>query len=91
MEVQVKVSIPDDVLNTENGDTSRRILEQFALAGYQSGQLTAAQVRRILGFSTRLEVDAFLKAHQVELEYSAEDLERDAAASREISNGHGNR
>jgi hypothetical protein len=52
-------------------------LEAVALEGYRSGALTQAQLRRILGFETRTETDAFLKRHGVYLEYSAEDLERD--------------
>jgi len=31
----------------------------------------------LLGFHTRTEVDALLKDHGVELEYTLEDLERD--------------
>ncbi len=85
MEVQIKVTIPGDILNAETGEAPRQILEQFALEGYKSGQLTAAQVRRVLGFSTRMEVDGFLKEHGVHLEYTEEDLARDAATSREIS------
>ncbi len=33
----------------------------------------------MLGLETRLELDAFLKAHRVDLEYSFEDLEREHA------------
>jgi hypothetical protein len=34
-------------------------------------------LRRLLGLQTRTDVDAFLKDRGVELEYTAEDLERD--------------
>ncbi|CAA9380882.1 MAG: hypothetical protein AVDCRST_MAG74-356 [uncultured Pyrinomonadaceae bacterium] len=33
----------------------------------------------MLGLETRLELDAFLKAHRIDLEYSLEDLERERA------------
>ena len=81
MEVQVMIRIPKDILSAEAGNPARQVLEEFALGGYKSGQLTHAQVRRLLNFSTRMEVDGFLKEHDVPLEYSAEDLDRDLANS----------
>jgi len=38
----------------------------------------------LLGFHTRMEVDAFLKDHGVELEYSLEDLEHDRETHRHL-------
>jgi len=73
MSIRVNVTIPNEILNNESGDTARRVLEEFALAGYQSGQLTAAQVRRLLGFSSRQDVDGFLKAHGVYLNRNLRD------------------
>jgi predicted HTH domain antitoxin len=64
-------------LETEWGNLPRRALEAVALEAYRSGALTLAQLRRILGFETRMEADAFLKQHGVYLEYSVKDLERD--------------
>jgi predicted HTH domain antitoxin len=84
MSVQVNLTISDEVLNNESGDAARRVLEEFALAGYQSGQLTAAQVRRLLGFSSRQEVDGFLKARGVYLDYNIEDFEQDLLRNREL-------
>jgi predicted HTH domain antitoxin len=85
MSVHVEVTIPEEVLNNEGGEAARRVLEEFALAGYQSGQMTAAQVRRLLGFSSRYEVDGFLKAHGVYLDYNLEDFEQDLISNRELS------
>jgi hypothetical protein len=42
------------------------------------------QVRRMLGFQTRMEVDGFLKDHGVNLEYTVEDLDREAVSTRPI-------
>jgi hypothetical protein len=59
-------------------DAVRAALEAFALEGYRSRVLTASQVRTLLGFETRNELDGFLKAHDVwERAYSVEDLEKD--------------
>jgi uncharacterized protein UPF0175 len=46
--------------------------------------LTHAQLRRLLGFGSRVEADAFLKQHGVYLEYSLDDLDRDTASSRGV-------
>ena len=76
MDVQVK--IPDEIFSLENGDTARRILEAVALSGYKSGQLSAAQVRRILDLKTRLEVYDFLAKNGVAwVDYSVEDAGRE--------------
>jgi hypothetical protein len=40
-------------------------------------KITTAQLRRLLGFSTRYELDGFLREHQVWLDYTARDLEQD--------------
>jgi len=74
------VEIPDDVaerLATAGGDLSRRALEALALEEYKRGRLTRPELRRLLGFATRAELDAFFKAHEVFSSYTPADLERD--------------
>jgi hypothetical protein len=66
--MQVTVEIPDDVariLAPQGQDPARATLEAVAIEGYRSGALTAYQVRRLLGFETRYELDGFLKTHNV--------------------------
>ena len=78
MEVSVKVAIPDDALSGQNGEISHRILEEFALEGFKSGQLTIAQVRRILGLETRTQAHEFLAAHGVPwVDYGEVELQRE--------------
>jgi len=75
--MELIVRIPDEaaaILTTQNGDLAREVLEGYALEGYKSGKLTAHQVGELLGFETGMEVDAFLKAHNVPLEMTLEDL-----------------
>jgi hypothetical protein len=57
----------------------RHVLESLALAWYQAGELNEEQVRRLLGYHTRLRVHAFLKEHGVPLQYTVEDLDQDRA------------
>lgn len=83
----ITVELPEDIaahLASLGEDLPRAVLEAFALNQYVAGKLTQAHLRRLLGFTTRMEVDAFLKAHGVELEYTAEDLERDRKTHREL-------
>lgn len=78
--MEVTVNLPEDVVkafSTDGADVEREILEATALEGYRDGKLSHGQVRRILGFSTEMEVDEFLKLHGVCLNYSLEDLEQD--------------
>lgn len=64
-------------LASPGGDLSRAALEALSTEAYREGKISHSQLRRLLGFQTRTEVDAFLKERGVELEYTAEDLERD--------------
>lgn len=85
MPVQITLDLPQDVaegLAAKWGDLPRAALESLAVEGYRSGALTAAQVRRMLGFATRWEVDGFLKARGVDLDYTLDDLEQDTATSQ---------
>ena len=56
---------------------SRRALEALALDESKAGRLTEDQLRRLLGFETRYELDGFLKAHEVWADYTIEDLHRE--------------
>lgn len=85
--MEVTVHIPDQVaadLSASNGDLSRKFLEAYALQAYQAGELTAHQVQELLSFESRLEVDAFFKAHGVRRDYTLEDLERERATADAI-------
>jgi Uncharacterised protein family (UPF0175) len=76
----VTIEIPDDLarrLCAEGGDLSRRILETLALEEYKGGNLTKPELRQLLGCDTSFELDGFLKAHDVWIDYTAEDLERE--------------
>lgn len=78
--MDVQLQIPDDlarIIQIEQPDLSRAALEALALEGYRSERLSEAQVRRMLGLRTRMQVHAFLKAHNVHLNYSIDELEKD--------------
>lgn len=78
--MNVIVEIPDDVakrLTAAGGDLSRRALEALAIEEYKRGRLTKPELRRLLGFATRAELDEFFKTHEVFGSYTPADLERD--------------
>ena len=85
--MEITIHIPEDLarsLGQEGGDLSRRALEALAIDGYRSGELTEEQLRRILGYDTRMQVHEFLKEHDVYLNYGPEDLEQDMQTLRQV-------
>ncbi len=83
--MNVQVKIPDEVFKHIDAQTSRQILEAVVLEAYKSQQLTAAQVGKILGFPTRIEVLDFLAKNQIAwVDYSTEDAERERNLLREL-------
>ena len=80
---QVTLDLPGELaayLASSGRDASRAALELIALEGYRERKVSAGQLRRLLGYRTRMQVHAFLKAHGVYLDYGAEDLEQDRIA-----------
>jgi hypothetical protein len=59
-------------------DLARAALEGLVAEGCRARRLSDHQAAELLGMS-RYELDGFLKAHGVFLDYSREDLEREAA------------
>jgi predicted HTH domain antitoxin len=85
--MEVKIELPEDIklcLERGWGNVSRHALESLAIEGYRSRVLSRAQVRRMLGFETRAEVDEFMARHGVPFDYTVEDFEVDAETSRHL-------
>jgi Uncharacterised protein family (UPF0175) len=85
--MDVTVVIPDDVaarLSAVGGDLSRRALEALLADEYRQGHLTKPDLRCALGFRTSDQIDTFLKAHEVWIDYDFEDLERERAGLRRL-------
>jgi predicted HTH domain antitoxin len=77
--VHLDVEIPDDLAGRLGGsgiDLSRRALEAFALEEYKTERISKAELRRLLGLS-RYDLDGFLKAHDIWIEYTLEDFHRE--------------
>ena len=86
--MQITIELPEDIavgLQSTWRDMPRAALESLALEAYRSRALTAPQLRRLLGFQTPMEFDAFLKEHEI-FDYSAADFEQDRETLREAPN-----
>lgn len=86
MEITLNVTIPDDVAaDIQNGSSaplSRRLLELAAVQAYESGLITKHQVKEMLGFESRFEVDALFKMYDVrDHSFTMEELERGRATA----------
>lgn len=62
----VTIALPDELsaaLAPPGQDLPRAPFEALALAAYRERRISAAQLRQLLGYETRMEVDAFLSSH----------------------------
>ncbi len=79
--MRVTLDIPDQFVHQlvpMGRDVSQSLLEQAVAGAYRERRLTMEQVRQLLGYGTRLQVDAFLQEHEI-YDYTVEDLDRDIA------------
>ena len=81
----VELQLPDDIaekLVKKWGDLPRCALEALAVDAYRERVLTAYEVQRLLGLSSRWKTEELLKRSGVDLGYTEEDLRQDAATLR---------
>ena len=92
--MNVIVPIPDDLAARfgSEAELGRRAVEALALEEYRAGRLTRPELRRMLGFATRGEVDGFLMGHGVvegitveEFDRQVQDLDRSPAADNLVA------
>ncbi len=84
--MQIKFELPEDIaqeLKTKWTDLRRAALESLAVEAYRTIALSAAQLRRLLGFETRMQVDSFLQEHEI-YDFTAADFEQDRKTLRQL-------
>ena len=84
--MRITLELPEDIvreLQSKWQDLPRAVLESLALEAYRSHALTAAQLRRLLGFETRMQVDRFLKEHEI-YDFTVADFEQDRETLRQL-------
>jgi predicted HTH domain antitoxin len=75
----VTIQIPTDIapqFGTDTESIGRWLLEQAALEGYRSNQLSRGQVAQMLGMDWA-ETEEFLAKHHCDRHYDIKDLEED--------------
>ncbi len=83
----VQLQVPDDIaekLVEKWSDLPRCALEALAVDAYREGVLTAYEVQRLLGLSSRWKTEEFLKQSGANLGYTEEDLHEDATTLRRV-------
>ena len=83
--MQVTLDIPDTLaaqLTAAGQDPARAALEALLVEAYRRHLLFESDIKRILGYGTRMQVHALLKQHDVPLDYTVEDLEHDRETMR---------
>jgi len=85
--MQVAIELPEDIaesLRAKWKDLPRHTLEALALEGYRSGVLTESQVRRVLGFRSRMEVNSFLRDHGIYYDYTPSEIDREITTNERL-------
>lgn len=84
----ITVQLPDaleGLLFANGQEPTRVVLEAIALEGYRAERLSESDVRRLLGFETRMEVHEFLKEHGAFMHYTLEDLDHDGKVALQVA------
>ena len=63
-------------MGAEGIDLSSHAFESLAIEEYRRGCLTRPELRRLLGFETRYELDGFLQKHGVYEGFTFEEIEQ---------------
>jgi hypothetical protein len=77
--MQVTVDIPDQFVQhlvPAGQDAARALFEEAVAGAYRDHRLTMELARQLLGYGTRMQVNAFLKQHEIS-DYTIEDLDQD--------------
>lgn len=83
--MEISITVPDDIarlLGSRWEDLPRRTLEALVASAYREGLISGPQAQELLGFQSRMELDAFLKGAGIFLDYTEEDLADDIRALR---------
>jgi hypothetical protein len=85
--MQVTVEIPDALaaqLIPAGQEPSRTVLEDALVQAYRENRISGRQLMDALGIETRYELDGFLKARNVFIEYTPEQMAADQAFQEEF-------
>jgi hypothetical protein len=86
----VTVDIPDNLaaqVIPAGQDPARALLEDALVQAYRENRVSGRELMEALGIATRYELDGFLKARQVWIEYSLEELQSDREVMERVLAG----
>lgn len=89
--MQVTVEIPDTLaaqLIPAGQEPSRTVLEDALVQAYRENRISGRQLMDALGIETRYDLDGFLKARNVFIEYTWDELQRDRQIMEEHLAAH---
>ena len=78
--MNLTLEIPDDLaprLMAGGCDLSRAALEMIVAEAYREDRITKPELQRLLGIETSYQLDGFLKAHGIWIDYTLEDAARE--------------
>lgn len=87
--MRVTLDLPEELARYlgETRKSSRGLRSRhWRFEGIRLGRISIAQGRRVLGIDTRDQMDAFLKAHHVEIPLTIEQVRRDTETALALSN-----
>lgn len=85
--MQIQIALPDEIANSLKnkwGNLEQRLLEITLLEAYRDGSISVGKLRELLGMSTRLEIDSWLKDRGIDLAYSEEDFAADCQTHNQL-------
>jgi hypothetical protein len=83
VDVHIPASLADR-LGGPGANLDRRAAEAIAIMAYQAGDITAYELRQVLGIETRYELDGFLKERGIYGPVTLDDIRRDLEDLRAI-------
>ncbi len=84
---QIQIALPDELasfLKEKWGNLERKLMEIIVVEAYREGSISSGKLRELLGFSTPLEADKFLKSKGVDLDYDEEDFIADRQTHKQL-------
>ena len=85
--MKVSLEIPEsfaDRLGGSGGNLSRAALEALAVEAYRLHRISGFELCELLDIRSRVEMDRFLKGHEVALDYTIEDFEAESETSSRL-------
>lgn len=81
--MNITLEIPDDIaprLADGGRDLTRTALEMIAAEAYREDKITKPELQRLIGIETSYQLDGFLKAHGIWIDYTVEDAAREQSS-----------